>query len=136
MSQSLIGCVFRTYNGDCNEIFQEIVTDDGLCFTFNSLTPDALFADSVNDDMMSNSNMTGIFNRWTLEDGYSDIDNAKNNVFLYPYRVLNTGAKAGLKVALQLKENDMEYLCRGPVQGFKVMLHTPNELPAVDGIST
>lgn len=32
-----------------------------------------------------------------------------------------------------IREDDMDYTCRGPVQGFKVTLHTPNELPQVDG---
>lgn len=135
MSLSLISCTFRTYQGSCETIFQEIITDDGLCFTFNSLTPNSLFMDNVNDEyIISNNSMLGILNRWTLEDGYGGHeDNTSSNIFHYPYRVLNAGSKAGFKIALGIREDDMDYACRGPVQGFKIILHTPNELPQVDG---
>lgn len=105
------------------------------CFTFNSLPPKTLFADGVNEKMMTNTNMTGIFYHWTLEDGYGEgyNDNTTSNIFLYPYRVLNAGSKAGLKLVMGIRSDDMDYSCRGPVQGFKVILHTPNELPQVDG---
>lgn len=92
MSVSLISCTFRTYRGYCAQIFQEIITDDGLCFIFNALTPNALFMDNVNENTMSNNNMTGIFNHWNLEDGYGGLeDNTSSNIFHYPYRVFNAG---------------------------------------------
>lgn len=36
-------------------------------------------------------------------------------------------------MTIGVREADVDYLCRGPVQGFKVILHSPNELPDVKG---
>lgn len=63
---------------------------------------------------------------WTLENGYSS-----TNFSVYPSRVLAAGARAGLFVLLALYDQELDYLCRGPVQGFKVLLHTPGEQPRV-----
>lgn len=63
---------------------------------------------------------------WTLEDGYST-----SNPTTYPHRVLGPGARAGLNIVLKLTEPDLDYICRGPVQGFKILLHTPGEIPRV-----
>lgn len=34
---------------------------------------------------------------------------------------------------LGVKTNDMDYACRGTVQGFKVIIHSSHELPDVSG---
>lgn len=49
----------------------------------------------------------------------------------YPNRVLGPGARAGLNIVLKLDDPDLDYICRGPVQGFKILLHTPGEIPRV-----
>lgn len=66
---------------------------------------------------------------WNLEDGYNNTDG--NFSETYPFRVFGAGARAGLFALLRLFEQDLEYLCRGPVQGFKILLHTPGEVPQV-----
>lgn len=79
-------------------------------------------------EMMSvtdNQNATN----WNLETGYDD--SKSNGTETYPYRVFGAGARAGLFALLRLFEQDLEYLCRGPVQGFKILLHTPGEIPQV-----
>lgn len=63
---------------------------------------------------------------WSLEDGYKNAD-----AETYPRRVLGPGSRAGLNIVLKLTENDLDYICRGPVQGFKILLHTPGEVPRV-----
>lgn len=66
---------------------------------------------------------------WNLQDGYNDTGG--NVAETYPNRVFGAGARAGLFALLRLYEQDLEYLCRGPVQGFKILLHTPGEVPQV-----
>lgn len=81
----------------------------------------------MTEDMMTvadNRNAT----YWSLEDGYDD---ANADPDTYPFRVFGAGARAGLFALLRLYEQDLEYLCRGPVQGFKILLHTPGEVPQV-----
>lgn len=48
---------------------------------------------------------------------------------IYPLRVF--GASDGLRINLRLFELDFDYLCSGPVQGFKLLLHTPEEIPQI-----
>lgn len=60
---------------------------------------------------------------WTLEKGYNGSDKE------YPFSVVGAGVKAGLTTLLRVYEKDMEYMCRGPLQGFQVLLHTPGEVP-------
>lgn len=36
-----------------------------------------------------------------------------------------------MNIVLKLTEPDLDYICRGPVQGFKILLHTPGEIPRV-----
>lgn len=94
-----------------------------------------MFMGNVTSKMMSTNNNVSMFQHWSLEDGYAEgfDDNSTAGVFVYPYRVLNSGSKAGLKVGLAINTSDMDYACRGPVQGFKIVFHTPNELPLVEG---
>lgn len=61
---------------------------------------------------------------WTMEEGYD-----KNKRGLYPHRVLSTGHLNGLSLKLYLEPEDLDYLCQGAVQGFKVSLHSPAEIP-------
>lgn len=53
---------------------------------------------------------------WTLGEGY-DI---KAPLDVFPKRALGAGAKSGLFVILRTFTWDLDYYCRGPVQGFKV----------------
>lgn len=53
---------------------------------------------------------------WNLGDGY-DI---KAPLDAYPKRALGAGAKSGLFIVLRTYNWDLDYYCRGPVQGFKV----------------
>lgn len=61
---------------------------------------------------------------WSLANGF-----AKNAS--YPYHSYGAGIRGGFVALLRLYEQDLDYICRGPVQGFKVLLHLPNELPNI-----
>lgn len=65
---------------------------------------------------------------WSLENGYSNGSQINDT---YPYRSFGAGLRGGLTVLLRLYDYDLDYLCRGPVQGFKVLLHMPNEYPHI-----
>lgn len=61
-------------------------------------------------------NKTETKSEWSLEEGYDDSASLET----VPYRALRPGVQAGITVTLHTYENDVDYLCRGPVQGFKV----------------
>lgn len=60
-----------------------------------------------------------------MEDGYFDVDINDNST--YPYRVFGSGSRVGLFNLLRLADKDRDFECRGPIQGFKVLLHNPGE---------
>lgn len=74
-------------------------------------------------DMMSVHRNPNVSN-WSLENGYSDEVNATN----YPIRVFNAKQGAALVVFLGLFIDDLEYVCRSLVPGFKIYLHAPGEV--------
>lgn len=67
---------------------------------------------------------------WNLENGYTA--NAPTDSQTYPYRVAGSGADGHrLRAWLELSTVNLENLCRGPTQGYKVVLHLPGEIPQV-----
>ncbi|KAK7874326.1 hypothetical protein R5R35_007800 [Gryllus longicercus] len=62
---------------------------------------------------------------WSPDDGYA----AGAGFEARPRRALGAGALLGLTVVLRLRHKDLDYLCKGPLQGFKIQLHSPAEFP-------
>lgn len=60
---------------------------------------------------------------WSLEDGYDEGVREDD----YPVRVFNAKQAAVLVTYPRLFEKDLEYLCRGSLQGFKILLSSPGE---------
>lgn len=60
---------------------------------------------------------------WTLETGYPKT--AEKDTF--PRRAMSAGSSAGLFLLLRAFEPDLDYICRGPVQGFKVKFPKKNK---------
>lgn len=64
---------------------------------------------------------------WNIENGYDK--QIKNEP--YPYRVFGTGKRASFTVVMRTFNYDIDHLCGGAVQGFKLTFHPPNEPPQV-----
>lgn len=147
LNDTMMLCKFRNKLQYCNDYFQEVLTDEGLCFTFNMISSNELYRDGLvyrhpdqkyfristktclyfrisKDFLQHNRNVSST---WQLTFSYdqSDIDEPQT----YPYRVLAAGSRGGLFVLLRLYEENLDYICRGPVQGFKILLHQPGESP-------
>lgn len=67
--------------------------------------------------------------RWNSENGYDDSTGGRNRIDTYPYRVFGTGPQECLYVSLAQITENIDYLCRFPIDGFKVILHSPAEIP-------
>ena len=114
---------FKGFEYNYVNYFKEILTDDGICFTFNMLDHKDLLND-VMDDSLKYPKMNINSTDWTLEGGYTDFSN-----IVYPLRALGSGFNAGLEFRLLALKEDLDYKCKGPVQGFKIALQSPVDWP-------
>jgi acid-sensing ion channel, other len=97
-------CYFlkKVYHRD--EIFDEVVTEDGICYTFNGIQVHRNKEEAAPDN-------------WTLENGYTTpILNT------YPRRAIGVGSDFSLNLYLGLCIFDFDYICRDSAQGFKVAI--------------
>ncbi|KAL9905474.1 pickpocket protein 28 [Glossina fuscipes] len=123
--ETFLRCKWRNSLQNCANMFSKFITDDGMCYSFNSLSLEEIYRqESLLPELMLHiENRTAT--DWNVEDGYSSAAQAST----YPKRVLGPGTKAGLELLLNGYEKDFDNLCRGPIQGFKILLQTPGELP-------
>lgn len=104
----MLFCKYRGKIHSCADFFTETITDDGICYTFNKL-----------DMLKSNSKYAS----WSLKTGYD-----QDTYDIYPRRAF-AGSSIGFNIVLYQKFSDLDYMCRGPVQGYKVKIHPPDEHP-------
>lgn len=125
-------CQWRNKIGSCSKLLVKTYTDEGICFTFNGLSVNELFRPNtyqykyykkyVKSEAESRHSL-----KWSLQDGYGTGSDMKS----YPYRVLGAGSRPGFFIALQGLTKNMDYICRGAVQGFKIQLHSPDDVPRI-----
>jgi acid-sensing ion channel, other len=100
---------------NCVYDFKTVLTEDGICFTFNGLDV------YRNENIKNNSSEPSV--SWTLEDGF-----LINDERMAPLR----GSKKMLDLHLQdFSDSVGKSFCRGSLRGFKFYLHLPTESPAL-----
>ncbi|XP_037875388.1 pickpocket protein 28 isoform X1 [Bombyx mori] len=128
LTDVFLGCKWKDITKpNCSDLFSPIITEEGLCYTFNTLGNDELFrTENLHSDYryLEHENLVG---SWSLDGGYEP----NTPIETYPHRGSGYGAKSGLTMLLKAANLDLDYLCKGPVQGFKILLHNPAELPRV-----
>ncbi|KAJ8715043.1 hypothetical protein PYW08_005024 [Mythimna loreyi] len=126
LTEVFFGCKWKDIPSEnCSELFSPILTEEGLCYTFNTLGPDEMFRlDNLHQDYPYLEHDKKA-QSWNLEEGYAP----GSPIETYPHRGAGFGIKTGLTFLLKAKHIDLDYLCRGPVQGFRILLHNPAELP-------
>lgn len=118
-------CKFGMETIDCEINFSSVLTDEGLCCSFNAVHSRLLFKnyeqqDHV-DERMTNGEVD--YMTWTPEKGYSKSENKS-----YPYPVKGPGSNMGLTLVLNA-DVDNYYCSSTSSSGFKVLLHSPIEIP-------
>lgn len=112
----ILFCQFRGKLEDCTKLFKQIVTDDGICYSFNKLGASQLYKGRDGKS------------EWSREGGYET-----DEFGAYPHRAFK-GADVGFNVLLSLKKTDSDFICRGPVAGYKVKIHPSDEHPRMSNI--
>ncbi|KAI5638298.1 amiloride-sensitive sodium channel domain-containing protein [Phthorimaea operculella] len=117
-------CAYRgKFNITCDTYFSPILTEEGICFTFNSLSAIDMFRiENLHKEYLHPEHDVTSLSEWTVDDGFTKDDTLN----IYPRRAL--GAES-FSIIFHIDKEDLDYLCLGPLQGFKVMLHNPAEFP-------
>ncbi|XP_070500712.1 pickpocket protein 28-like [Chironomus tepperi] len=124
----------------CEQLFIRSMTDDGYCFTFNMLGYHSVFNPNISKyfDSYKRKDIPKAWNYeakqfhddenspepplWTLQDGY-----LTNESLTQPLRA----NRAKLSLLTVIKDVDIPNLCEARRQGYKVILHLPNEIPTI-----
>ncbi|XP_062558315.1 pickpocket protein 28-like [Armigeres subalbatus] len=126
-TEMLDDCIFLSERFNCSELFSYTLTEEGVCLTFNILSAKDMLRTNVlqsSDPYITEQSEAPY---WSLELGYS----RQANITSYPRRTLGPGYSAGLSLFLRSDLTNHDYLCRGPIHGFKILLHSSSEFPQV-----
>ncbi|KAF5300625.1 hypothetical protein FQA39_LY11086 [Lamprigera yunnana] len=108
---------------NCSSALNSILTLEGKCQTFNMLDPTETLR--LNRKNMFNQSLDRFkAQRWSFEKGYEI--RATNDS--YPRRTTLSGINSGFQIDLYVNDDDLDYIC-GEIQGFKVSIHHPGEIP-------
>ncbi|XP_063706287.1 pickpocket protein 28-like [Culicoides brevitarsis] len=113
----------------CKDVLSKILTEDGVCYTFNLLPKDELLR---KDTALRIVDRTEIIKpNWSLElNKPTDSDDYEYGLTFCkdPLRAYTVGHKLSIKVAS--KASDVSQYCQGTGERFKVFLHNPFEIPS------
>lgn len=125
VDESMLFCKFRNVLVDCTSLFHEIVTELGVCYSFNILNFHEMFKDAFSTDFRPFHHLRN--STWSLDHGYEtdDLDS-------YPFPIISQ-AQDALKIILRTKDIDLDYICVGTTQGYKVFFHLPGDYPGLTG---
>ncbi|XP_055613090.1 pickpocket protein 28-like [Uranotaenia lowii] len=124
-------CLWKTETVDCNEIFSETITDSGVCYTFNGIAANNLYRTENLQGEFAYSSFSEMPIEWFRESGYL----SGSDLYAYPERPLGKGMKFGLEISLVSYLFGDNFFCNGPRDGFRVLVHPPDEVPTLDHFS-
>ncbi|RZB38940.1 ASC domain containing protein [Asbolus verrucosus] len=119
-----INCKLLGDDYDCKDLFVPIMTDEGVCYSFNILDRRHIFNDLVSHYKGYHHVEDEDEEKWNMEKGYFD----GVSIETYPKRALLAGASKGFNVDLVTSRQDLDYSCHA-IQGFKVVLHSAVRIP-------
>ncbi|XP_048520025.1 pickpocket protein 28 isoform X2 [Dendroctonus ponderosae] len=129
-------CIWRKLPRKCEDLFTPIITDEGICYTFNMLDRNDLFKENVVQFKNFMTNPAKKKSSWKVEEGYVDQpvnhhQGIKLDEETYPWRANFAGVKNAFEVTLVTNKDDLNPVCKNGIHGFKVMLHAPMRFPLV-----
>jgi amiloride-sensitive sodium channel len=103
-----------------------ILSDEGVCLTFNVLRQSDVFRENVINFLEDNTIYTSQdIRHWTVDQGYKR--NAKFTT--YPLRLLKANPNSGYSVLYKGEKYIKELNCNGDEQDFKIHVHHPADWP-------
>ncbi|KAK9883361.1 hypothetical protein WA026_001535 [Henosepilachna vigintioctopunctata] len=118
-------CKWMGKKMNCKDVMSPIITDEGLCYTFNMYDVRDIYSDLNTMDYFEESNRR---RDWDPEEGFHkkiyDLENT------YPRRAFQSGANNGFTAIFMTEKKDLNYACQDlALQGLRVSLHPPTRLP-------
>ncbi|XP_071443236.1 pickpocket protein 28-like [Hetaerina americana] len=111
----------------CGNLFRPILTDEGVCYTFNMLSTNQIFSKNMTvegfDESYGSTPIHTSWTEWNADDGYPNGE----SIEAYPKRGPGAGATSGLHILLTAKPEEYDNCVT--MKGFKVLLHNPSEFP-------
>jgi amiloride-sensitive sodium channel len=118
---------------DCEKIVNRVLTDNGMCYTYNMQDYDVLFDEaSISSDFdsykqlkvatslaMDATNATDTI-EWTIHDGYKTEDED-----VFPVRAIRDNVVTFYPM---INRSEVESICLRSGKGFRVYFHAPNEI--------
>lgn len=122
---------------NCSEMFNRIITDDGICYSYNMQGYNTIFnKNSVDRDFELFIRM-GIRNvakdhsmyfddnnedvEWTLQQGYNS-----NEDIVFPFRIISENS---IEFILMHPKSETNNYCPSMRNSYKIIFHMPNEVP-------
>ncbi|KAF6207773.1 hypothetical protein GE061_016221 [Apolygus lucorum] len=125
LNETTLVCQFDDEEiSNCSNYFTKTFLDEGVCYSFNMLSPFRLFDQSQGSNPYFEEH--NLESTWSLERGYEADSDLKLS---YPRPVLSAGAGSSMNIVLLHRRRNFDRLCRGFIQGFKVLLNNPAEFP-------
>lgn len=121
-------CSLATINRiPCELVLKQILTDAGLCYTFNQMSSADIYnIETLADDFptidgfqLSHRHLTNF-----TKNGTEELLN-----LTYPYRMTNSGNGLELRMSLPKSHNHSDLRCSNILDGIKIQIHSGDEIP-------
>jgi acid-sensing ion channel, other len=110
-------------NDNCENFFHKIITDEGVCYTFNMLDQSDLWNNETITKELKFPNH-GKKSSWFLEKDYDSM-----KVKIYPRRIIGAGLKSGLSIKIGVNSSFYNPGCKFAQNGFRLAVHMPVNYP-------
>lgn len=111
----------------CDSLFSQILTDSGLCYTFNHLSSDEIYNVNLLADNYPKVGKFHVSYMMETFDGSQELQNLS-----FPYKMRNAGKGLELKMWIPETETHFDVMCDGLLEGLKVQIHSAQEVPQLD----
>ncbi|KAJ3655395.1 hypothetical protein Zmor_014527 [Zophobas morio] len=119
-----IFCSFMDSDSACVNYVTHIITDQGICYSFNILDRNHIYRENISHykDYHTIAN--------TSVDYDGDLGYKKTaGVNTYPVRALASGADNSLTLIFVHRSLNNDYICNQFLNGFRISLHSPRDVP-------